>query len=297
LNYLKWFAYFVSEAFQNIRSNLATSIVTTFTIAISLSVCGLFLVFFINVNNMLSGVGGQIQITAYIRGNLQDDAVLHIKDEISAMHEVESVEYISKEMALNIFKTELKGQKGILDGLAANPLPASFEIKVKELFRTQDGIKGLISKLRLIGGIEDVQYGKEWVDRFFAFIRLVEVFIFILGGFILSAAAFIASNTIRLALYTRKDEIEIMGLLGATNIFIKTPYFIEGILEGFSGAVLAVSMLYLGRYMILMEIPPIFSPLVAVPFSPFYFSLGVVAGGIILGIAGSGIALRRFLKS
>ncbi|MBI3753542.1 MAG: ABC transporter permease [Deltaproteobacteria bacterium] len=293
MNYLKWLIYFFSEAFQNIRGNLTTSLVTMATIAIALSLCGLFFGVFVNLNKMLDSIGSQIQITAYIKDGLSGDAVLNIRKEIADMREVENVEYVSKEKAFSIFKDDLRGEKGILEGLGANPFPASLEIKIKTMFRNPQGVKGLISKLKTMGGIEDVQYGQEWLDKFFAFIRFIEAFALIIGSFLLIAAVFIVSNTIRLVIYARREEIEILSLMGATNLFINAPFLIEGMLEGFSGAVLAVALLYLTREILILKIPFAFVSLVEAPFSPYYFVLGLITGGIVLGVFGSRISLRK----
>ncbi|MEK6598727.1 MAG: permease-like cell division protein FtsX [Deltaproteobacteria bacterium] len=293
MNYLRWLVYFVSEAFQNIKANIVTSIVTIATIAISLAICGLFLGIFINLSNMLISMGSQIQVIAYMRDDISVDAISNIKRDAAVMPEVESLEYISKEMAFSVFKEELKGQKGILEGLGATPFPASLEIKVKELFRTPQGIRGLISKLKITGGIEDVQYGQEWLNRFFAFIRFVEVFALIIGGFLILATIFIVSNTIKLAVYARREEIEILGLMGATGIFIKAPFLIEGIVEGFLGANLAIGLLYTVREVLILKTSMIFTSLVDLPVSTTYFMCGLIAGGIFLGILGSSISLKK----
>lgn len=293
MNYLKWFAYFVSEAFQNIKNNIVTSIVTITIIAISLAICGLFLGVFINLSNMISSMRNEIQVIAYVKDGLSSNAISNVKREIVDMPEVESLEYISKERAFSVFKDELKGQKGILEGLGANPFPASLEIRVKKIFRTPHGVRSLISKLKATSGIEDVQYGQEWLDRFFAFIRFVEAFSLIIGGFLLIATVFIVSNTIRLTAYARREEIEILSLIGATSIFIKAPFLIEGIIEGFSGAVIAVGLLYAAREILMQKTPPFFTSLVDLPVSTIYFSCGIIASGTILGILGSSVSLKK----
>ncbi len=293
LNYLKWFAYFVSEAFQNIKDSIVTSVLTITIIAISLAICGLFLGVFINLSNMISSMGNEIQVIAYVKDGLSGDAISNIKREIAGMPEVESLEYISKEKAFSVFKDELKGQKGILEGLGANPFPASLEIRVKKIFRTPQGVRGLISKLKTTSGIEDVQYSQEWLDRFFAFIRFAEAFALTIGGFLLIATVFIVSNTIRLTVYARREEIEILSLIGATSIFIKAPFLIEGIVEGFLGSVIAAGILYMAREVLMLNTPPVFASLVNLSVSTTYFLCGLIAGGIFLGILGSSISLRK----
>ncbi|MDO8426893.1 MAG: hypothetical protein Q7T24_05205, partial [Deltaproteobacteria bacterium] len=118
----------------------------------------------------------------------------------------------------------------------------------------------------------------------------------IIGVFLAAATIFIISNTIRLTVYARKDEIEIMRLVGASTLFVKVPFFIEGALQGLLGGVLALVVLGAGRYLLLSNIPPYFSFVADVPF-PAYVVFGLlVVAGVIMGVAGSLISMGRFLK-
>lgn len=296
MNSIIWLRYFIGEAFRNIKANILTSIVTISTIAISLFICGLFFGIFTNLSTMLNNMGDKIEIIAYIKDNISFDAISKIKSEVTAMSEVDSFEYISKDKAFSVFREELKEKKGFLEGLDANPFPASLEIKVKKTFRTPNGIRDLISKLKTTSDIEEVQYGQEWLNKLFAFIKFVELFAFIIGGFLLLGAVFIVSNTIRLAIYARREEIEILGLMGATGMFIKAPFIIEGIVEGFVGAMTAIGILFSVRELLILKTPLVFMSLIDMPVSTTYFISGLIISGIMLGIIGSSLSLRKGIR-
>ncbi|HAG50236.1 MAG: hypothetical protein A2X87_03855 [Deltaproteobacteria bacterium GWC2_42_51] len=297
MNTLRWAIYFFSETLRTIKENPTTTFITVITIAISLTICCLFFGVFINLNKMLSSMGGEIQVMVYIKDDISSETLQNIKEQITNMPEVEALEYISKEKAFSIFKNDLKGQTGILEGLNTNPLPSSLEIRMKKDYRNPAGISRLVARLKLINDIDDIQYSKEWIDKLFAFIRFVEAFALIIGSFILMATLFIISNTIRLTIYARREEIEIMEFLGATNIFTKTPFIIEGIIEGFLGAILSIGMLFIVSSILIAKTPKIFAPLSTLPFPVIYLISGIIASGIVLGLIGSSISLRRFLKN
>src|SRR3989338_8798796 len=214
-----------------------------------------------NPNKMLSSMGGEIQVMVYIKDDISSETLQNIKEQITNMPEVEALEYISKEKAFSIFKNDLKGQTGILEGLNTNPLPSSLEIRMKKDYRNPAGISRLVARLKLINDIDDIQYSKEWIDKLFAFIRFVEAFALIIGSFILMATLFI----------------------------------IEGIIEGFLGAILSIGMLFIVSSILIAKTPKIFAPLSTLPFPVIYLISGIIASGIVLGLICSSISLRRFL--
>ncbi len=288
--------YFIREAWQNIKSSLLTNLVAVFTISLALTIFSFFVIFFVNMGNVLDAFGAQVQVITYLKDDLMPEGISSVKEKVGSFKEVESVNHVSKERAIQIFRDELKGQKGILDGLGANPLPASFEINLKKPFRNSSGVNALVTRLKGLDGIDDIQYGQEWVDRFSAFLNFFKAGGFIVGLFLFIATIFIISNTIRLTVYARRDEIEIMRLVGATETFIRVPFFIEGLLEGLSGAVLALGIIYAGKYILLNNVPASFAGLINIPFSTSDFMLILLSSGAAIGLFGSFVSLGRFLR-
>lgn len=287
--------YVLSDALRSIRANLITTIFTSLTLGFSLAIFALFLFVFINANAAIKSFGDRTRIIAYVKDNQAVDPEV-LRKELLKIPGVGSAEYVSKDRALKELKDELKGHESILEGVDANPLPASFEIKLSDSFRDPSLISSAAQRLKALNWVEDIQWNREWVEKFSAFLRFIELAALIIGVFLGAATIFIISNTIRLTVYARKDEIEIMRLVGASTLFVKVPFFMEGALQGFLGGVLALLMLWAGQYLLLSNVPAYFRFVADVPF-PAYVVFGfLVAAGVVMGVAGSLISMGKFLK-
>lgn len=288
--------YIFLEAIRNIKSNFITTVLTVITIGLSLAVFTFFVVVLINIKGVIKTWGEKIQIVAYIKDRVPYGKIDQMAGEIKNIAGIEKVDYVSKKKALDILREDLKGYKDILDSIDSNPLPASFEIRVKPEYRDRNGIDKIIAKLRGIGGIDDIQYGQKWVERFSAILRFIELFTIVIGVFLAAATLFIISNTIRLTVYARREEIEVARLVGASELYIKVPFFIEGVVQGFVGALLASGILFFEQYLLYKNIPSTFASVVESPFSFAVTLAGLTFAGVLLGISGSMISLGRFLR-
>ncbi len=288
--------YAFSDAARSLRGNLATTVLSAFTVAFTLAIFGLFLTLFVNLNAAAGSWGDRTRIAVYIKDGALKKGVDLLEAGIREIPGVRDVRYVSKKEALEILKKELGGNAGVLDGVEPGILPASFEISLDPGFINPSDIRSIVNRLGMFGWVDDVQYGSEWVEKFSAFLRFVEVSALFVGVFLVAATVFIISNTIRLTVYARREEIEIMRYLGAPDLFIKIPFFMEGVAEGVLGGVLALGILFAGRHMLGAYIPPYFGFLLDNPFSPGLLLLIFVASGLVLGGAGSLISMGRFLK-
>lgn len=288
--------YIMADALSNLRANLATTLLSALTVGFSLSICTLFLVVLLNLNAVAEKWGERTHIVAYLKHGAERDGIGRLKRKVAAIVGVESVEFVSAENAIELLKQELKGYEGALEGLDEIALPASFEIRLSPTQRSAEGIETVASRIAALGMVEDVQYGTEWVKKFTAFVNFIEVSALGIGFFLAVAAVFMISNTIRLAVYARKDEIEVMQLVGASNMYVKVPFYIEGVVQGFIGGFAALGMLSLGHYLMVMKIPSYMSFVIQNPFTPAMLLLMLVAAGVMAGFAGSALSLGRFLK-
>ena len=254
----------------------------------------------INLNKLLVHWEGEIQIISYLKDGLSTHEVKHLERHILEIREVRSIRYVSKSDSTILFKRFFGNQKGILEGLDLDILPASFEIQLEKEFYRGQGVNEFVKKLSRLRGITDIQYGQEWITRLSTIVHLLRWGQWIVGGILFLAISFIISNTIKLSIYSRKEEIEIMRLVGATNGFIKIPFLIEGFFQGVSGAILSVGLLFLlyqsfllksGPFMKAYLGPTVFS------FLPWNSIGGVMLVGISLGCLGSSLSLARFLKA
>jgi len=280
---------------MNIRKNLSVHILSLGTIVASLLILGAFLLLFGNLNNWLQRWGTALSMSIYLKDGISEYRRDKVYSFIRGLPEAEIKRFISKEEALKDLRAALGEDAGFLNRLVRNPLPASYEI-VFESKGTHgvepEKIKGELEKL---DGVEEVQYSNEWLNRLEGFLNVVRLIGFIIGGLLCLCVVFIVTNTIKLTIYSRKDEIEILKLVGATDWFVKTPFLIEGTIQGISGGVLAVLMLFSGYLILptkgvsLLGLTPL-----DFVFLPAGYLVLILILGAVLGVIGSFIAIGRF---
>lgn len=292
--------YAFKGAFTSIRVNRGLTAITVGTIGISITLFGIFFLIFINLQKAATDIGKKIKLVVYLEDNISLPQLESIKKNIASYSEIERFIYVSKEDALSNFRNRLMDKKTILDGLGSNPLPASFVIEIKENFRTLDNLDSIARRFSAMEGIEEVEYGKEWIDRFETIMAFLKLGMTSVGGILAVGLIFIISNTIRLSIHSRIDEIEIMKLVGATNRFISGPFIIEGIIQGFLGAIISIILLT-GIYKIFMNrlsysVMLIFG-LSEISFIQYRVMIEICISGISLGFIGSLVSLGKILKA
>lgn len=290
--------YIMTETLSALRSNPVTSALTTLTLGVSLAALSFFVFLFVNLNAVVRTWGERTHIVAYVKDvTLTAEAAKAHRLELQKVLGVKAVEFVSKESALKDLKAALKGHEAVLEGVDANPLPASFEIKLHEEYRTPVMVGTVIGKLKRLSWIDELQYSQEWLDKFSSFIRFIETTALIIGVFLALAAVFIVSNTIRLAVYARKDDIEVMRLSGASWSYVSAPFIIEGALHGFFGGIIALCVQYVLKYVMFVNIPQYFDFIIKGPYPLPVMSAAVITAGIILGLTGSLVSMIRFMKA
>lgn len=293
--------YFFNKALDNIRQSPFVNLVAIGVIAISFLIFSTFLMLFGNLNSLLALWEEEIQIEIFLDDNMSGEKIDALQKKVVSMANVKEIRYISKEEALSSFKKSIPGMDVLVKDLKDNPLPASFEIKLEENSISFDMVKAAAKKLSTIDGVSDAVYGQEWVERFSTSLAIARLVGLIIGAFLLMATIFIVSNTIKLTVYTRKEELEITRLLGATDRFIRLPFFIEGILQGLAGSALSLAGLYLAyRVFIVKLTSSVQASLITGTFQLSFLSTPTITyvlfGGMALGLFGSFISLGRFLK-
>lgn len=292
-------SYFFDRALTNIRQNVFVNIVTIGTITLALLIVSLFLLVFVNLESAADNWSEKVQVTVYFDKELTPQQQTDIKNKIQALPATSKVQWVDRNEALKRFKGRLKGQETLLEGIRPEVLPTSFEISLKKTSRSTETVDAYVAKLRTISGIGEIQYGEEWVRRFNTFLTFMRIIGGLVGGFLVLAVIFIVSNTIQLTIYARRDELEIMSLVGATRLFIKLPFLLEGILQGIVGGVLALLLLFSVHLLFLHNAGNFltFNPATAgLAFLPPEYCAGLIAAGVVLGFLGSLTALRRFIN-
>jgi len=271
--------------------------VTLSTIALSMLILGLFSLIYLNVQQSLHQVGGELQITAYLQETISPKQAEVLRSKVADWPEVEGITYISKEQALARFRSQLREYAGILAGLKENPLPASLELTLMPQYGRSGNIKELSTRLGRLPGVAEVQYGRKWMAKLRVFVEVMKLVGITVGGLLLIATIFVISNTIRLTFYSRREELEIMRLVGATDFFIKAPFLIEGLLHGLGGALLAAGGLSLLILFLFSHLDlPLRLAVMAGSLPTGQLVAGFLGLGLLLGVLGSMVSLRRFLR-
>ena len=289
--------YYLRKALGNIWTNPFLSLVTLSTIAISMLILGLFSLIYLNVQQSLHQLGGELQITAYLQETISPEQAKVLRSKVADWPEVEEITYISKEQALARFRSQLREYAGILEGLKENPLPASLELTLMPQYGRSGNIKELSTRLGRLIGVAEVQYGRKWMAKLRVFVEVMKLVGITVGGLLLIATIFVISNTIRLTFYSRREELEIMRLVGATDFFIKAPFLIEGLLHGLGGALLAAGGLSLLILFLFSHLDlPLRLAVMAGSLPTGQLVAGFLGLGLLLGVLGSMVSLRRFLR-
>ena len=287
--------YFVTESLNSIRRNGLMSLASLMTVALSLLILGVFTVVIMNLNHMASVLESQVQVTVYLQDTQKELEVREIGTRITKLPGVTRVNFVSKAEALTRFKLRLGEQQGLLAELGeANPLPNSFEVKVDKPER----VKPVAMAITQFKGVEAARYGQEVVEQLFGLTRMVRIFGIVLIVFLGLAALFIIVNTIRLTVFARRREIGIMKYVGATDWFIRWPFIIEGVLLGCLGACISVIVLTQFYSMVTGQVYESLAFLPLLPKYPFmgYVNLFLICAGIGIGVLGSLISVKKFLK-
>jgi len=291
--------YFILRAFHNMGGNLFPNMTTIGIITVSMLIFSAFSLIALNLTSFLKIWEDKIGIIVYLKkGTLANDVESTLKN-IRQIEGVEAVTYVSPSDAMAFMEAKLGSQKNLLGGIQSGVLPSSFEIKLKKDYRNSTKIKEVASRLKQFPPIEEIQYGQEWVETFSVLVHLIRLTQWILGGLLLVAMIFIISNTLQLTVSSRREEIEIMHMVGASPAFIQIPFYIEGIIQGLLGTGLAMLLLLLLHHFFFLYLPPSMKEWMAgipILFLPPKTIARILSGGMILGLFGSFIASMRFLK-
>jgi cell division transport system permease protein len=293
-------AYFSGRGFRLIRQNVVINLMAVGTVALSFLIFSVFFLVFQNLNSFLRVWEERIQIIAYLTDDLKGKRIEEIRLTLENLPQVEKVRFVSKEAAMAILKEHFGDQDQVLEGFTADILPASFEIQLQGAYRNSGEIRQVVLRLKNTDGISDVQYGQQWIDRFSAFMGIYRFSTLLLGLLLSVAIAFIVSNAIRLSIYSRREELEIMKLVGATPGFIKIPFYIEGGLQGIIGSSMSLLLLMVLYVFFLSELSHrvrFYGLFVGIHFLTPTAILSIIIGGGLLGFLGSLLSLAQLKEN
>ena len=288
--------YYIKETITNLKRNFLMSIAAVSTVSISLLLLGGVLILGMIVANVTLNWESKVEISVFLRDDATQDEINTLTNDISSMSEVEDVTFVSKEDAFEEFKQIYRTQPEFWQSLSSGALPASLRIKLTDAsFAEQVG-----ASIEGRPGVDDVRFGGEIIKRLLQVNSLLRTVTFVMSLVLMIAAAALIANTIRLAIYARRDEIGIMKLVGATNWFIRIPFMLEGVIAALVGALVsggivlgANALLFSRMSKALPFLGPVFNFTSGELMSVFLVLLGV---GALVGLIGSTMALRRFLE-
>lgn len=281
--------YALREALAAFRRAPLLTGLSVAMIALSLLVVGLFAVAAFNIRSVLDRLEARVEVIAFLRDNADFAEVTRAKAELEKLPAVRSVTYISREQALEIARRELGELREIFGTLEGNPLPASLEITLEPNQRGPEVATSVAQHAGRFGFVEEVQYGREWLEKVFLLRRVAGAATLTLGAAFALVAALIIGAAVRIAIFARRDEIVIMRLVGATDGFVRRPFLIEGLLTGILGAGTALLLTWTAYRVISTS-------LFQLEWIPdLWATLLFVLGGV-LGSLASAVAVRRHLR-
>jgi cell division transport system permease protein len=281
--------YYLREGLAGFHRAKLMSLLSVSSITAALFLLGTFLLVTLNFHLALRGLRERFEIQAFIREGAPEAQVVVAGSAIRSIPGVKDAAFVSKEEALKRFREELGDRGGLLSAIEANPLPRSFRVSLQAEHRNPESMSAIAEKIQKLPGIEEVEYGKAWLGRLYRVGYLLVVIDVSLLVIVSLAAVMVVFNTIQLTLYARRQEVEIMRLVGATDAFIQRPFLLEGMAQGLIGSLLGGGGLYLGYRVLSAQFGML-------GFFSRHQMAGLVLFGIALGGLGSWVAVRRFMN-
>ncbi|BDG09003.1 cell division protein FtsX [Anaeromyxobacter paludicola] len=286
--------YFFRRALDAMRRTPFVTLVATATIFVAVFLTGLFAGALQSAERLLTAWGGDVQVSVYLQPGADLDQAAAAAGRLAPGAQIEAV--TSRE-ALERLAGSLGDERKLLDGVGEATLPASIEVRAPGA--SVDQAEQLAARLKAVPGATDVDFGNAWLDRLEKLLRRLRQVGAVLFGVLSVAAAVLVANTLRLGVYARRDEIEIMKLVGATNAFVELPFLIEGLLQGLIGAGLAtlsLLALYAALAPRLHGAVALAAHLRRADVLPLSLLAGLWLGGALLGLVASAVAVSRFLR-
>jgi cell division transport system permease protein len=291
---LRALAYFFEEALTSLWRSRLINALSVGTMAVSLFVLGAFLTVASNLNEVVARWTRKVQVTFYLRDDVEERIRTILVDRLKDDPVVDSVEFVSREDALERFRSLFRDLRSLPEDLGSNPFPAALEVTLRSDRQSPEEAQRFVREFERAPGVEEAQYDLLWIERLSTGVRLVRGLGALLGGILVLAGVFTISNVIRLTVYARQDELDIMRLVGATRAYVTGPFVVEGMLQGALGGAVSVAMLWVAFRLLARDAVAASDLLgrTVVFLSPELCVL-IVAGGMAVGVVGSLISLGR----
>jgi cell division transport system permease protein len=291
--------FFMRQALSALGRSLGITALSVATIGVALTVLATFFVIVSNLARVADQLGREVEISAYLKTGAAADKVQAATLEIKKWSEVSEVHVLSPGDAMKELKAALGSDAILLEGLPPDVLPSSVEVRLVPRPWKASEVRLIADRLAKLEGVEDVRFGQEDIERVHALLSFTRIASLIMGAALCFATILIISNTIRLTVYARRDEIEIMTLVGATGSFVRAPFLLEGMIQGLAGGGIALASLLLAEHALKVGMERglayAYGP-IELQFVPIEYVGYLLLAGTALGLVGSLLAVGKFVK-
>jgi cell division transport system permease protein len=290
---LRALGYFFQEALTSLWRSRLVNAVSIGTIAVSLFVLGAFLTVAGNLGDVVERWTEKIQVIVYLEDGIEGRVRASLENRLAEDPAVESIDSVSREEALERFRALFRDLSSLPDDLGENPFPASLEVNLRPRHQSPAEVERLAEEFAEVPGVQEIQYDLLWIERLATGVRLLRGVGAFLGGILVLAGIFTISNVIRLTVYAREDELDIMRLVGATPAYVKGPFVVEGMIQGGLGGLVAAGLLWLALRWLASDLSSSEMLGRAAFVLPSPIAAALVVGGMVVGVVGSLVSLRR----
>lgn len=287
----------IRQVGRNLRQTWGSQLMTLLTVSLSVLIFAFFYLIYTNMLNLGDKLGDDLSLIVYLEDEPGPELKQQLTKKIRTFDEVESIRFVSRSEAYDRFAIQLGKNQDVLNDMPKDFLPPSIEVIPLKNLRSLNQVKLFSSYLARLPGTLKVQYGQDWVERFYYFTKLLSIIVLLSGTLLILTTIFMVAYTIRLTILGRQAELELLKLVGATNNYIRTPFLLEGLLQGLLGSTFGIISLYiLFQWIKLRFSGPGFLNLFEFAFFPPIVSFTIIGVSILLCTLGSYSTMQKFLR-
>lgn len=294
---MRFLVIILQQTYRSMLFTWKSQIMALFTVSLSVLIFSFFYLIYTNALHIGEDLGNDLRLIVYLEEEPAPAMKEQYQMKILKFDQVERIEFISSQQAYKRFEHQLGENKDVLTGVPDNFLPPSIEVYPIRSLDSLSRIKRFSDYLQTLPGVLKVQYGKEWIERFYSFIQLMRVVTVLSASLLIMTTTFMVAHTIRLALVSRQQELELLRLLGATNNYIRMPFLMEGACQGLLGATSGIVALFmLFKWINLQFAGPAMHTILPFSFFPWQVTLSIIGIATLLCAAGSFSTTRKILQ-
>ena len=291
-----WFTV-IRQAGRNLRQTWGSQLMTLLTVSLSVLIFAFFYLIYTNMLTLGAKLGDDLRLIVYLEEEPGPELQQQLRNKITTFDEVEEIRFVSRAEAYERFARQLGQDQDVLNDLPKDFLPPSIEVIPMKNLRSLNQVKLFSAYLTKLPGTLKVQYGQDWVERFYYFTKLLSIIVLLSGTLLILTTIFMVAYTIRLTIHGRQAELELLKLVGATNNYIRTPFLLEGVLQGGLGSSLGIFSLYMLYQWIKLKFSgPSFLNLFEFSFFLPEVTITIIGVSILLCTLGSYSTMQKFLR-